>query len=91
MLVKRLKKTNKLDTTFNPITHRVVQKRGPDTLVEDLQTNKLYRRNVAHLKKLDDGMAESALNDNVSDVITESVPKDVPQVGPRRSKRLKKI
>lgn len=53
VLVKRLKKTNKLDTAFNPVEHRVVTKKGPDTLVEDLSTNKIYRRNVAHLKKID--------------------------------------
>lgn len=61
-----------------------------DTLVEDLSTNKLYRRNVTHLKKIGDGMAESAMYDNASIPVTEPVPNEVPQLNLRRSERLKK-
>lgn len=93
VLVKRMRKMNDLDTAFTPTSHRVVQKNGPDTLVEDLSTNKLYRRNIVHLKKIDNGM-ELVNESSVSVVppgplVNESSVSVVPP-GPRRSERNKK-
>ncbi|XP_062699677.1 uncharacterized protein K02A2.6-like [Aedes albopictus] len=53
VVVKRMKKDNKLDTVFSPEEFEVVRKTGADTIIRSLGTGKQYRRNVAHLKKLE--------------------------------------
>lgn len=62
VLVMRTRKDNKLDTTFAPEEYAVVKKRGSDTTVRSQLTGKELRRNVAHLKKLEQA------DNNVSDI-----------------------
>lgn len=72
VLLKRQMSTNKLSTTFEPTTFRVIEKHGPEVLVENTETKTQYRRNVAHVKKIQTDSAESseseaAINEDISD------------------------
>lgn len=53
VVVKRVKKDNKLNTDFAPEEFEVIRKRGSDTTVRSCVSGKEFRRNVAHLKKLE--------------------------------------
>lgn len=52
VLVKRSMKANKLESTFEPTIHKVINRMGSEALIEAEATGKRYRRNVAHLKKI---------------------------------------
>lgn len=52
VLVKRMKKSNKLDADFSPEEFEVIRKVGGDTTVRSCQSGKEYRRIVTHLKKV---------------------------------------
>lgn len=53
VLVKRVVKTNKLQSTFEPDEYIVVARKGAELTIENKETNKRYRRNVAHVKKIE--------------------------------------
>ncbi|XP_062699139.1 uncharacterized protein K02A2.6-like isoform X2 [Aedes albopictus] len=54
VLMKNLLPANKLSTTFNPNEYLVVNKEGSRVTIQDKTSDKSYRRNVAHLKRIDD-------------------------------------
>lgn len=53
VIVKRMKKDNKLDTDFSTEEFEVIRKTGADTIIRSCSTGKEFRRNVTHLKKLE--------------------------------------
>nr|XP_029712671.1 uncharacterized protein LOC115257345 [Aedes albopictus] len=53
VLVKRMRKENKLSSTFAPEEYIVVRKSGADTTVRSAQDGKEYRRNIADLKRIE--------------------------------------
>lgn len=55
VILKRQKMTNKLSTTFEPTTFKVVDRSGSEITVENPETSTQYRRNVAHVKKIPQG------------------------------------
>ncbi|XP_055614287.1 uncharacterized protein K02A2.6-like [Uranotaenia lowii] len=52
VLIKRMKKNNKLETEYANEEYVVCEKKGTDTTVKSLHTGKEYRRSSAHLKKI---------------------------------------
>lgn len=50
---KRMKKNNKLEADFSAEEFEVIKKVGGDVTVKSLETGKEYRRNVAHLKRIE--------------------------------------
>lgn len=60
VLVKRMRKDNKLSSNFAPEEYVVTRKIGADCTVKALENGKEYRRNVAHLKKLLDDIGDSS-------------------------------
>lgn len=63
VVIKRMKKANKLQSDYSPEEFQVVRKMGGDTTVRSCDTGKEYRRNVAHLKKLISATTESVGED----------------------------
>lgn len=57
VLAKRMKKNNKLDADFSTEEFEVIRKVGGDTTVRSKISGKEYRRNVAHLKKIENSQA----------------------------------
>ncbi|CAK1587295.1 unnamed protein product [Parnassius mnemosyne] len=53
--VKNMTKENKLTPNFNPETHTVTDVNGGDIRVRNDSTGKEYRRNVVHLKRVENG------------------------------------
>lgn len=53
VLLKRMKKDNKLSTAFMNEEFVVLSKRGADVTVKSLTSGKEFRRNSAHMKKLE--------------------------------------
>lgn len=60
VVVKNFKKTSKLDTNFAPEVHKIIERKGGEVVVENVQNHKQYRRNVAHLKRMGMPMGESS-------------------------------
>ncbi|KXJ71345.1 hypothetical protein RP20_CCG020782 [Aedes albopictus] len=58
VLMQNLLPGNKLTTTFNPKEYVITQRSGPRVTIEDPATGKSYDRNVAHLKKVSDGVVD---------------------------------
>lgn len=54
VLVKRMRKSNKLDADFSNEEFIVRRKTGTDTVIQSKETGKQYRRTSAHLKKIRD-------------------------------------
>lgn len=52
VIAKRMRKENKLDSTFAPEEFEVIRKQGSDTIIRSNSTGKQFRRSVTHLKKL---------------------------------------
>jgi transposase InsO family protein len=52
VVAKKMRKENKLDPTFDPTEHTVLEKRGNETIIGSNQTGQEYRRHVQHLKKV---------------------------------------
>lgn len=52
VLMKRMKKNNKLDADYINEEFTVTRKNGADCTVKSCETGREYRRNVAHLKKI---------------------------------------
>lgn len=64
VLLKRMRKSNKLDTDFSNEEYVVQHKSGTDTVIKSKRTGKQYRRSVAHLKKIGDLADESSDESN---------------------------
>ena len=59
ILTNKNKKVNKLTPNFDSRSFRVVDRKGSEVVVEDLEPQVQYRRNVAHvIKATDDVLAE---------------------------------
>ncbi|XP_026745498.1 uncharacterized protein LOC113506861 [Trichoplusia ni] len=54
VLIKNVIKENKLTPNYNPTMHTVTGVRGGDICIRNDETGKEYRRNVIHLKKVND-------------------------------------
>lgn len=67
VLIKRANKTNKLQSTFDPDVHKVIERKGAEILVQSNSSKKHYRRNVAHAKK-----NSTSVIDNDTNVIPTS-------------------
>lgn len=52
VLAKRQIITNKLSTPFETTIYKVVSRTGSEAVIQSAETQAVYRRNVAHLKKL---------------------------------------
>lgn len=52
VLAKRQVKTNKLSSTFGPERYKVVMRKGSEAVIEQINGQATYRRNVSHLKRL---------------------------------------
>lgn len=52
VLLKRQVISNKLATTFEPTTFKVIERNGSEITVENIETGTTYKRNVAHVKKI---------------------------------------
>lgn len=60
VLAKRMIKTNKLASTFEPEKYKVVEKKGSEAVIEATDSGKRYRRNVAHLQKISSNIGASS-------------------------------
>ncbi|XP_055907549.1 uncharacterized protein K02A2.6-like [Eupeodes corollae] len=52
VLVKKMRKENKIDSNFGEIPHEVIKQKGGDVLVKNSTTGEVTRRNIVHLKKI---------------------------------------
>ncbi|XP_055589077.1 uncharacterized protein LOC129741378 [Uranotaenia lowii] len=64
VLTKRMKKENKLSTEYVNEPFIVRSKVGADTCIESMETGKTFRRNAAHLKKVEDNNDQVNLNNS---------------------------
>jgi hypothetical protein len=62
VLTKRMKKDNKLRTEFINEEFIIMTKQGSDVTIKSLKSGKEYRRNTAHLKKLEESNEDSMSN-----------------------------
>lgn len=53
VVAMRTMPSNKLATRFEPTVYKVVQRNGPEVIIENSETGTQYRRNVAHTKKIE--------------------------------------
>lgn len=88
VLVKRMQKTNKLSTTFVPDVHKVVERKGSETVIKDVSSGAMYRRNVSHLQKIhkDDVPKGSADPDHTA-VDTKDTAASFSEPRPKRATR----
>lgn len=82
--LKRMVKSNKLASTFDPVTHKVVERRGAELIVENMETNKRYRRNAAHAVLVPS-------QQGVSEASTEKHPKPSKQHGPKGTAKRRRV
>lgn len=68
VLVKRMIKTNKLSSNFEPETYKVMERKGGEVIVAAEESGKQYRRHVSHLQKIGEG-AEATKHDDVNSSI----------------------
>lgn len=66
VLMKNLLPGNKLTTTFGRNEYEVMSKDGSRVTVKDKTSGKIYRRNVAHLKRIDS--SHEGTNDSLASV-----------------------
>lgn len=69
VLVKRMVKTNKLSSNFEPEMYEVVAKEGGTTLVREKNSGVSYRRHISHLQKINESSKPNAEH-------TDQVPTD---------------
>lgn len=77
VVAKRMLKENKLATNFSPEEFTVVERTGPDCTIKSNATDKVFHRNVAHLKPLttkasNDESSEAALPESLGQHDDES-------------------
>lgn len=61
VILKRQTKANKLATVFEPEIYEVVERKGSELTVENIESKVQYRRNVAHVKRVDEGVSNDQL------------------------------
>lgn len=72
VLLKRMKRDNKLSTEYINEEFVVLSKRGADVTVKSLVTGKEYRRNIAHMKKIEKTNIDNSSNSNADIGMSES-------------------
>lgn len=87
VLVKRMKKSNKLNTDFSNEEFIVCHKTGTDTLIQSKETGKQYRRSSAHLKKIKDCRDEQ-LSNSFTEAKLDENPVEPPSELGKRSRQL---
>lgn len=65
VLMKNLLPGNKLTTTFHPSEYVVLDKQGPRVTIKGKESEKVYRRNVAHLKRITSRQGDANAGDDV--------------------------
>lgn len=70
VLVKRMRKENKLSSTFAPEEFVVVRKSGADTTVRSTSDGKDYRRNIADLKRIEPEEQQQNAPDDIAEACT---------------------
>lgn len=61
VIAKRQLMANKLATPYEPTPYKVVKRKGPDTIIESTESSSRFRRNVAHLKKINPSISGQPL------------------------------
>lgn len=81
VVVKRMKKSNKLDTEYMNEDHVVLKKTGTDTIVKSTTSGKEYRRSAAHLKKVAgrDDLATYEKLEDTSEPLGQPIPDKKPE------------
>lgn len=93
VILKRQTKSNKLATVFEPEIYEVIERKGSELMVENIGNKVQYRRNVAHVKKVDDNneqlLQQEQLELNQSDETQQAtlVPECEKAVRPRSTFR----
>lgn len=64
--VKRMKKDHKLSTDYSPDMFKVIGRSGPEVTIQSMKTGKQFKRNVAHLKKIE---AEDEANEDLDGLL----------------------
>ncbi|XP_055622464.1 uncharacterized protein K02A2.6-like [Toxorhynchites rutilus septentrionalis] len=74
VLVKRMVKTNKLSSNFDPKIFEVIKRKGGDVIVASKETGVKYRRHVSHLQRVPESVeTNSSLRFNEGDKSLTSV------------------
>ena len=74
VLIKRQVKTNKLDANFENRIYKVVERKGNEVTVENVDTKTRYKRNVAHLKTIPENkLTSTSLSNHSSHSVQEPV------------------
>ena len=58
VLIKRQIKSNKLETNYEPRVYKVVQRKGSELVVKNMDAKTQYKRNVAHIKLVHNEQAD---------------------------------
>ncbi|XP_055585333.1 uncharacterized protein K02A2.6-like [Uranotaenia lowii] len=90
VLVKRMRKNNKLQTEFSNEEFIVRDKAGTDTLIESTVTGKKYSRSSAHLKKLNIEKPDSETQ-NLETLVPVESSTSLPSVGVDQSEKDTKV
>lgn len=72
VLVKRMQKTNKLASNFEPEVYKVVERKGGDVKIIS-EAGKVYRRHISHLQKIISGDPATASSSSNSDDAESSI------------------
>lgn len=77
VVVKRMKKDNKLEATFSPEEFEVIRKNGADTVIRSCVSGKEYRRNVTHLKRVQSCESSGSSDTLIDNCLSDSTMQDV--------------
>lgn len=81
VVLKRMKKTHKLQSDYSPEEFQVVRKVGGDATVRSYDSGKEYRRNVAHLKKIQQSNITSTGKDDEKEHEASRLNDSEPELG----------
>lgn len=76
VVAKRITKENKLSTNYNKERFKIVNRHGSEAEIRSLDTGKIYRRNVTHLKKIHEPTSESNTTPIGSPTSTMTIEKE---------------
>lgn len=62
VVTKRQLVSNKLATPYEPTPYQVIQRSGPEVKIKSTATSAIYRRNIAHIKKLPQPTVHASTN-----------------------------
>lgn len=91
VLVKRMIRTNKLASNFEPEPYEVLSKKGGEVVVMSQETGKSYRRNVSHLQKVNSGAEPiTGQSSSTQDNVSIQQPSQPPTSGAAETPRLRR-